>query len=95
MVSALAKVTTPRGPGYDPYTDPLLALLIRLTVNRKHDRYISFTLCRGCTLYPQFVSPDLPEIASLLNTSFGEWLGIHYEAFIKTYRKLDSPLEFQ
>jgi hypothetical protein len=24
---------------------------------------------RGCTLYPQFVSPNLPEVASLLNTS--------------------------
>ena len=37
----------------------------------------------------------LPEVASLLNTSFGEWLEIHYEAFTKTYRKLDIPLEFQ
>jgi hypothetical protein len=28
-----------------------------------------FSLCRGCTLYPQFMSPDLPELSSLLNTS--------------------------
>ena len=34
-------------------------------------------------LYPQVVSPMSPEVASLLNTSFGEWLGIHYEVFTK------------
>src|SRR6185312_4985853 len=45
---------------------------------------MSLILYRGCTLYPQFVFPMSPEVASLLNTSFGEWLGIHYEAFTKT-----------
>ena len=43
----------------------------------------SFTLYKGWTLYLLFVFPILPEVASLLNTSFGEWLVIHYEAFTK------------
>ena len=34
-------------------------------------------------LYPQVVSPMSPEVASLLNTFFGEWLEIHYEVFTK------------
>ena len=34
-------------------------------------------------LYPQVVSPMSPEVASLLNISFSEWLGIQNEVFIK------------
>ena len=34
-------------------------------------------------LYPQVVFPMLPGFAKPLNTSFGEWLGIHYETFPK------------
>ena len=40
-------------------------------------------------------SPESPGFAKPLNTSFGEWRGVHYEAFTKTNRELDSPLEFQ
>jgi len=29
MVSTLAKAATPREPGYNPYTDPLLALSVK------------------------------------------------------------------
>ena len=55
---------------------------VRAALDREHGSYISFTLCRGCTLSSQLVSPDLQR----LYTFFVEWQGIHYEAFTKTRR---------
>ena len=43
---------------------------------------IVLTLQRLYTFTTIRVSMSL-EVASLLNTFFGEWLGIHYEAFTK------------
>ena len=40
-------------------------------------------------------SPKSPGFAKPLNISFGEWRGVHYEAFTKTNGELDSPLEVQ
>jgi hypothetical protein len=38
-------------------------------------------------------SPKSPRFARPLNTSFCEWRGVHYEAFTKIRRKLNSLLE--
>jgi hypothetical protein len=37
--------------------------------DREHDKYTSFTLCRGCALYPQVVYPMSPGFARTLDTS--------------------------
>jgi hypothetical protein len=42
---------------------------VQAAFDREHGWSISFTLCRGCTLYPQFVFPILPGLARPLNTS--------------------------
>jgi hypothetical protein len=38
-------------------------------LDREHDKYTSFTLCRGCTLYPQVVCPMSPVLARPLDTT--------------------------
>jgi hypothetical protein len=53
-----------------------------------------FSLCRGCTLYPQFVFPLMPRFARLLNTSKmsgrDSLRGLYKDSL--TY---DNPLRFQ
>jgi hypothetical protein len=63
--------------------------------NREHGYYISFiTLCRGCALYPQVVIPSLARACKTLVHSWGEWPGIHYEAFTKIPWGCSRPLGF-
>jgi hypothetical protein len=56
---------------------------VQVALNREHDWYISFTLCRGgTTLSISRVSP-LAWVDQAHKHFLGEWLGIHYEAFTK------------
>jgi hypothetical protein len=51
--------------------------------DREHCQYTSFTLYRGCTLYPQVMLPICQGIATPIHLYQGSEAEQHYEAFTK------------
>jgi hypothetical protein len=52
-------------------------------LDRELGYYISFTLYRGCTLYPQVMLPIYQGIATLIHLYQVSEAGQYYEAFTK------------
>ena len=68
-------------PNHEP--DPSNPEEVQATLDREHDWYTSFTLCRGYTLSSRVMFP-ICELISLLIHFQGISIGFHYKAFTKS-----------